>query len=85
MRKSKEQLYAKDDVVCETQKQVAENTANTPINKKRTITIIGDSTIKNIECYKMRQRMTSNESICEIVSWCDDRMHERLYQTDTKI
>ena len=31
--------------------------------KKRTITIIGDSTIKNIESYKMRQGMTSNEKV----------------------
>ena len=36
---------------------------NIHIKKKRTITIIGDSTIKNIEGYKMRQGMTSNEKV----------------------
>ena len=36
---------------------------NKRIKKKRTITIIGDSTIKNIESYKMRQGMTSDEKV----------------------
>ena len=36
---------------------------NKRIKKKRTITIIGDSTIKNVESYKMRQGMTSNEKV----------------------